>query len=583
MPSGATNGHGPKRAVLYARVSTREQAEKGYSLRQQVEALRAHAGREGLEVVAEVEDAGYGGAYLDRPGLDRVRELVEGTPGGVSVVLAQDRDRIAREPAYLYLLREEFLRHGCALRALSDRGDDSPEGQLTDGILDQLAKYEREKIAERTRRGSRRNASEGRVLGAALKPRYGFGYTRDAGGAANGYAVERGEMATVRRVLSMLADGASVKGVAAALEADGVPAPGGGKVWGRFTVRNIAKEDAYRPHSREELEAFVADGRMRPAVLASLDPERDYGIAWYGRVRARKISNGKSVREPAPEESWVAVPVDLSGSGLDRGVVDRARLNVESNKMPSKVGDRFWELSGGLLRCADCGRSMIAFARRYRDRAVRNYYYRCDATRRNGDAAPCPNRNSHRAADLERRAWEIVAFADHDPRGEFVRQFEDAYAARKRELGAGGSAKRAGLLKALEMLEVRRDNLYDMGADGTMPREVLRRKLADLEEQERALRAELGNVGDAAAQLEELEAAYAAAMEVLTSGRVRVEEEITPEGRRARYKRAGMAFTVDSGGNLGTQLALQSGRTSSSTVTSPTWRRRGSGSRTTSK
>jgi DNA invertase Pin-like site-specific DNA recombinase len=53
-------------------------------------------------------------------------------------LLAQDRDRFAREPAYLYLLREEFAEKGTRLKALSDRGDDSPEGQLTDGILDQL-------------------------------------------------------------------------------------------------------------------------------------------------------------------------------------------------------------------------------------------------------------------------------------------------------------------------------------------------------------------------------------------------------------------------------------------------------------
>jgi DNA invertase Pin-like site-specific DNA recombinase len=63
--------------------------------------------------------------------------------GGVSVVLAQDRDRFAREPAYHYLLRKEFEEHGAKLRSLNDHGDDSPEGELTDGILDQLAKYER--------------------------------------------------------------------------------------------------------------------------------------------------------------------------------------------------------------------------------------------------------------------------------------------------------------------------------------------------------------------------------------------------------------------------------------------------------
>ncbi len=36
-----TNGQGRKNAVLYARVSTDEQARSGYSLAQQIEALRA--------------------------------------------------------------------------------------------------------------------------------------------------------------------------------------------------------------------------------------------------------------------------------------------------------------------------------------------------------------------------------------------------------------------------------------------------------------------------------------------------------------------------------------------------------------
>ncbi len=44
MPS--TNGHGPKRAILYARVSTDEQPKSGYSLAQQLEALQQYAARE---------------------------------------------------------------------------------------------------------------------------------------------------------------------------------------------------------------------------------------------------------------------------------------------------------------------------------------------------------------------------------------------------------------------------------------------------------------------------------------------------------------------------------------------------------
>ncbi len=65
MPS--TNGHGPKRAILYARVSTDEQARTGYSLAQQLEALREYAAREGLQVLEEVSDRGQSGQASSAP------------------------------------------------------------------------------------------------------------------------------------------------------------------------------------------------------------------------------------------------------------------------------------------------------------------------------------------------------------------------------------------------------------------------------------------------------------------------------------------------------------------------------------
>jgi site-specific DNA recombinase len=116
----STNGHESKKVILYARVSTQEQVEKGYSLAQQIEALRQYAVREGYEILEEVTDPGQSGASLERPGMDHVRDLV--AAGGVLVVLAQDRDRFVREPAYHYLLRREFEEHGCRLKALNDRG-----------------------------------------------------------------------------------------------------------------------------------------------------------------------------------------------------------------------------------------------------------------------------------------------------------------------------------------------------------------------------------------------------------------------------------------------------------------------------
>ncbi len=118
---------GVMRAVAYCRVSSEEQV-KGFSLDDQKETLRLWCQRNGHEVVEVVRDEGHSGAYLERPGLDRVRDLVE--EGGVSLVVAQDADRLTRDPGHRLLLDEELDRRGCRLRALDDWGDESHEGQL---------------------------------------------------------------------------------------------------------------------------------------------------------------------------------------------------------------------------------------------------------------------------------------------------------------------------------------------------------------------------------------------------------------------------------------------------------------------
>src|SRR5215211_7857741 len=313
------NGHGPKRAIIYARVSTDEQVRSGYSLPQQIEALRAYAAREGYEVLEEVQDPGQSGANLERPGMDRVRDLVAGhAPGGVAVVLAQDRDRFSREPAYTYLLRREFQEHGCELRSLNDRGDGSPEGELTDGILDQLAKYERAKIRERSRRGRLRKAREGKLLKNG-RANYGFKHNE----AGDGYEVHDPEMMVVHRIFRSVVNGMSLYGIKRALEIDGVPPPGnsgrGSGYWHASYLRKLVQDDVYTAYPYKEIELLVA-----PEVAASLDRSKRYGIYWFNRtrtVRKRVSTNGSEGREykwsylvhKNPREQWIAIPIPEAG------------------------------------------------------------------------------------------------------------------------------------------------------------------------------------------------------------------------------------------------------------------------------
>ncbi len=65
-------------------------------------------------------------------------------------------------------------------------------------------------------------------------------------------------------------------------------------------------------------------------------------------------------------------------------------------------------------------------------------------------------------------------------------------------------------------------------ADGLMDKEVLRRKLADMADNEKALREELSRSEDTAEQLAELEESYATMVDAFTEGLIEVEGRKTP-------------------------------------------------------
>jgi len=125
MPS--TNGHSPKRAALYRRVSGEEQKEKGYFIPDQRTETLEYCVHENLEVVREFEDAGYSGKFLERPDLDELRDLI--VSDGVDVVVVSKRDRLARG-LYAGYLKNEFKRRGVELIALDSITEDTLYGEL---------------------------------------------------------------------------------------------------------------------------------------------------------------------------------------------------------------------------------------------------------------------------------------------------------------------------------------------------------------------------------------------------------------------------------------------------------------------
>ncbi|MDX5895279.1 site-specific DNA recombinase [Rubrobacter radiotolerans DSM 5868] len=496
-----TNGHGPKRAVLYARVSTEEQARSGYSLAQQLEALRDYCEREGYEVIEEVVDPGQSGASLERPGMDRVRDLV--SAGGVSVVLAQDRDRFAREPAYLYLLREEFAEHGTTLRALNDHGGDTPEGQLADGILDQIARFERLKTTERMRRGKLRRAREGKVIGNQ-KANLGFRYDEER----EGLVVDEETMPIVRDIFRIIgAEGRPIYAAKKELERRGIITPYGRKSWSGSYIRKIVNSDVYRPHTYEEVKKLVSR-----EVAATLEEDKRYGIWWWGRQRHTVKQASESTPEGRryykrkktrwnPEEQWIAVPVP--DSGIPREWIDAARERIKHNARPQSSGLRFYELAG-MAYCGCCGRQMARTAAK-NNAGTRFFYYRCMKRWSEGKEA-CANNRSHSAPKTEAYVWEKVRAYMMSP--EMLRQdLERAIELRRTEMRGDPEREAKAWLEKLSQAEGMRAGYQEQAARGLMTLDELASRLKDLEEQRKTARRELEAARNRAGELEELERA----------------------------------------------------------------------------
>src|SRR5215831_19944997 len=119
-------------------------------------------------------DDGVSGARLDRPALDRLRDLA--AEGAFEVLLVTVPDRLARRYAYQVLLVEEFHRCGCEVVFVQHSLGASPEEQMLVQMQGVFAEYERALIQERTRRGRLFAARQGRVNWG--NPPYGYTYVR---------------------------------------------------------------------------------------------------------------------------------------------------------------------------------------------------------------------------------------------------------------------------------------------------------------------------------------------------------------------------------------------------------------------
>lgn len=220
-----------KTAVLYARYSSDKQREA--SIDDQLRVCREFCEREGIEVLKAYTDYALSGKTDQRP---QFREMIDNAPESDYVVVYMfDRFSRSRYDAALY--KKELRDCGVRVLSANERVDDTPEGDLQEGLLEILSEYYVKDLARKVRRGMEGNALKARDNGYKL-----FGYDTDPD--TRRYIVNEAEAAVVKEIFSRHIDGEGIYEITKSLADRGWTTTTGTPVNYNWTQR-ILKRRAY--------------------------------------------------------------------------------------------------------------------------------------------------------------------------------------------------------------------------------------------------------------------------------------------------------------------------------------------------
>jgi site-specific DNA recombinase len=162
--------HGTTRAVLYLRVSTKEQATKGgeaegYSIPAQRQACVRKAKALGATIIDEFLDAGESARSSDRPQLQELLTFVG--EERVDYVIVHKVDRLARNRVDDVAINVVLKQAGATLVSCSENIDETPSGMLLHGIMSSIAEFYSRNLASEVTKGLIQKAKNGGTLGKA--------------------------------------------------------------------------------------------------------------------------------------------------------------------------------------------------------------------------------------------------------------------------------------------------------------------------------------------------------------------------------------------------------------------------------
>ncbi|KXZ22445.1 resolvase [Bacillus nakamurai] len=307
---------GKVNALIYARVSTTDQAKKGFSIESQLERCKERAlskfGYKESELVALIEPGGMGDDP-NRPALNHALYLLEKGLGKKFLVLHPDR--LTRDNTLQGVVSRRIWGMGVDLEFIEFEVDpNNPESMLMYNIQGSIAQYNKAKILANSKRGRLTKAKKGEF--PSFKRLYGYKFNTVTD--LPEYNEEEKEILLEMKDM-LLSKKMSSNEIAKELSRRGVAAPNG-KTWFQSTVSRMLQNEDYT------------------------------GDFYYGKSKVVQL-NGKKKQISTPEEEWILIKIPPI---WDHDTRDQIIKQLKANFKGRSRSTRDYLLKGK-ARCGRCG------------------------------------------------------------------------------------------------------------------------------------------------------------------------------------------------------------------------------------
>jgi len=363
-------------AAIYCRVSTDNQEREGTSLQTQMENCLTYCQSKHYDVSYRFSEA-YSGLSLERPELDKLRELVRAE--SIDIIVCYSLDRLSRDPGHGVIITQELEKHSVKLETVTEDVDNSELGKLISYIRGYASKLEAEKIRERTMRGKKAKAKLGRIVANSHASLYGYDYipvSQENGGRR---IIKESEAEVIRHMYEWLIEGLSTNAITLKLRSLRVSTPSGKGFWIRSTVHKILTNIAYT-------------GKTYAFTCTYVEPK-------YRMKADTKRKNTGIIYKP--KEEWIEIP-GVTPAIITTEVFQAVQMQLQENRRKAERNRKREYLLHGHVYCRQCGRSYWGGIHSSKGKVTRRY--QCSGKHKIVTPVICGNK-AWAADQLETLVW----------------------------------------------------------------------------------------------------------------------------------------------------------------------------------